>query len=125
MSLEFHYVHGRPMITAKLQKGENRARYFEFLIDSGSDYTLLPESDGILLGIEYAKLPSTITKVEIANLKFIETKKATVSITLGENTFSIPILIAKNGAERLLGRMGIFSKYDITFREERELVIFH
>jgi hypothetical protein len=51
------------MLTAKLQKGKNKARYFEFLIDSGADYTLISKSDAYLLGIEYEKIDTKELKL--------------------------------------------------------------
>lgn len=78
MQLKFAYAHGRPMMTAKLQKGKNKARYFEFLIDSGADFTLISQTDASLLGINYHELETKEIKVEVADLSFIHAKKTTV-----------------------------------------------
>lgn len=112
------------MMTAKLRRGKNKARYFEFLIDSGADFTLISQSDASLLGIDYDELKSKEIKVEVANLAFIHAKKTKVKITIGNEDFDIPILVAKEGVERLLGRSGIFSKFEITFKERVNLVLF-
>lgn len=125
MSLKFTYVHGRPMLTAKLQKDTNTGRYFDFLIDSGADYTLISKFDACLLGIEYENLTESEIKVEVANASFINTKKTSINIFLGNEEFSMPILIAQEEVERLLGRKGIFSKFNITFKEYLNMVIFN
>ena len=111
-------------MTAKLKKGKNRARYFEFIIDSGADFTLISQTDASLLGIDYRDLKTKEIKVEVANLSFIHAKRTTVKCTIGNNDFSIPILIAKEEVERLLGRKGVFSNFEITFKEREQYVLF-
>ena len=41
---------------AKLRVKKSKARYFEFLIDSGADYTLISKTDAYVLGIDYKKI---------------------------------------------------------------------
>lgn len=113
------------MLTAKLQKGKNKARYFEFLIDSGADYTLISKSDAYLLGIEYEKIDTKEIEIEVANLSFIHAKKSLVKITVGNHSFNTQILIAKEGVERLIGRKGLFTEFKITFKEKENTVIFN
>lgn len=112
------------MMTAKLRKGRNKARYFEFLIDSGADYTLISQSDASLLGIDYSELKTQEIKVEVANLACIHAKKTKVTLTIGNHDFTISILIAKEEVERLLGRKDVFSEFKITFKENSNFVIF-
>lgn len=124
MPLEFGYIQGRPMMTAKLQEGKNRARYFEFLIDTGADYTLISKSDAQLLGIDYLKLETQEITVEVANLSVIHAKRAQVKMTLDNEEFTVPVLIAKENVERLLGRKGIFDAFDVLFQEKLGRVTF-
>ncbi len=112
------------MLMAKLKKDSGRARYFEFLIDSGADFTLISKSDAYLLGIDYSELKTKEIKVEVANLAFIHAKKTNLHIEISEKIFTIPVLIAKEEVERLLGRKGVFENFDITFKEQEEHVLF-
>lgn len=124
MPLKFPYIQGRPMLMAKLRHGKNRARYFEFLIDSGAGVTLISKADAFLLGIDYSKLPGKEVRVEVANLTFIHAKQIRLTLTIEGQDFSIPVMIAKEEVERLLGRKGIFENFDITFKELEKEVIF-
>ena len=124
MQHKFPYINNRPKLLAKLREGKGKARYFEFIIDSGADYTLIANSNAIILGIEYNKLKTKETKVEVANLAFIHAKQTTLTITIENNSFNIPVLVAKEEVECLLGRKGIFDKFDITFQERQKQVIF-
>jgi len=112
------------MIMAKLGLSKNKSRYFRLLIDSGADYTLISKSDAAVLGLNYKNINTKEIKVEIANLAFIHTKKSHLTITIEDNSFKIPVLIAKEEVECLLGRKGIFDKFDILFREKEGQVIF-
>lgn len=113
------------MLMAKLRKENGKARYFEFLIDSGADYTLISRSDGLILDIDYNELQTKEIKVEVANLNFIHTKEVKLFITIEDKDFAIPVLIAKEEVECLLGRKGIFEHFDITFQESQQQVIFN
>ena len=109
---------------AKLRKGGGRARYFEFLVDSGADFTMISKSYASLLGVEYDKIKSAEIKVEVANLAFIHAKKTTFILTIEGNDFSVPVLIANEEVECLLGRKGVFEIFDITFQEKQQHLVF-
>lgn len=111
------------MLTAKLGKTKNSSRYFEFLIDSGSDYTIIPQSDAAILGIDYEKLRSKEIIVEAANLSKIHGKETKMNIAIREYSFVIPVLITKEEVDRLIGRKGVFTHFDITFRENAGIVV--
>ncbi len=100
------------------------ARYFEFLVDSGADYTLISKSNAVLLGIDVDNLKKNKTKVEIANLKFINVYKVFLTITIGSINLKIPIMIADGEVECLLGRKGIFDVFDVLFQEQRQKLVF-
>ena len=112
------------MLMAKLRHEDGKARYFEFLIDSGADFTMIPRSYASILGIQYKKLLGKEVKVEVANLTYIYAKRTTLFLTLADNNLVIPALIANNEAECLLGRKGLFENFDIIFQENKKLVIF-
>lgn len=116
------YIKGRPLLTAKLTY-QNQSRYFEFLVDSGADFTLISKSYAALLGIYVDNLQAEITEVEIANLTFVKTYKLNVKITLRDEVFILPILIANEEVECLLGRKGVFEYFDVLFQEKKQLLV--
>lgn len=122
--LTFTYIKNRPMLMAKLGKDKTSARYFEFLIDSGADYTLIPKSAATILGIDYNKIPNQKTKIETANLQSIQAKKIKLFFIINDIKFKIPVLISEEEGECLLGRKGIFENFNITFKEKDQEVIF-
>ena len=124
MQYKFPYIDGYPMIMAKLRKENCKARYFEFLIDSGADFTMISKSYAAVLGLEYAKIKNTEIKVEVANLTFIQAKRTTLILTIEGNDLAIPVLIANEDVECLLGRKGFFENFDILFQENQQQVIF-
>ena len=124
LRFEFPYIRGRPLVTAKLRYGRERARYFSFLVDTGADYTLISKSNAVLLGIDLAKLKKEKTKVELANLSFIEAYRVRLEITLGDLNFKIPVLVADEEVECLLGRKGVFDKFDVLFKERERILVF-
>lgn len=109
---------------AKLRKHKGKARFFEFLIDTGADYTLISQYDAALLGIDYKKLKQKEIQVEVANLAFIHTKKMSLILTLEEDDISIPVLISKENVASLMGRKGIFEHFDVLFQERNAQVVF-
>lgn len=109
---------------AKLRKPNGKARYFELLIDTGADYTLISQYDAELLGLRYKAIKQKEIKVEVANLAFIRTKKVSLLLTIEGYDFTIPVLIAREGVESLLGRKGIFEHFEVIFQEYNEQVVF-
>ena len=112
------------MLMAKLGKDKTSARYFEFLIDSGSDYTLIPKSAATLIGIDYNHIPKQKTKVETANLQSINAKRTELHLDIRGEQLKIPVLVCEEEVECLLGRKGVFENFDITFQERAQQVIF-
>lgn len=112
------------MVTVQLKASQGKARYFEMLIDSGADYTLIPKTDALLLGIDYNSIDSQEIKVEVANLAFIHTKRTNIILTIHDIEISIPVLIAKEEVECLLGRKGVFDVFDVIFQESKNQVVF-
>ena len=112
------------MIMATICQPNGRARYFEFLIDTGADYTLISRYDAALLGIDYAEIAKEETKVEAANLSFLHTKKVNLIINIEKEALTVTVLIAKEDAEALLGREGVFKQYDVLFQKNYQQVVF-
>lgn len=93
------------------------------LVDSGADYTLIAQSDASLLGIDYQKIKSVEMKVEVANLAVIHAKKTEIQLRIDTIELEIPILIAKEEVECLLGRKGFFYRFNILFQEQKNKVV--
>lgn len=111
------------MLTAKLRYRKN-AKYFQFLIDTGADYTIIPKSDAYLLGVHYEDIKQKEIKLEAANLTLIKAKKVSLVLTIDQYNIAIPVLIAKNNVEPVLGRKGLFEHFDILFQERQQQVVF-
>lgn len=97
-------------------------RFFEFLIDSGADYTIIPRSDALIIGLEYPKISGKEIKIQTANLSYMHAKEVKLYMTFRDYIFTIPVLIAKEEVDRLLGRKGFFNKFEITFNEHASVV---
>lgn len=122
--VKFPYIKGRPRITARLFLRKKKFRYLELLIDSGADYTMISKQDASVLGIVYKKIKQPETRIEVANLTPLKAKRISLKIIIGEELFTIPVLVADGVVESLLGRKGIFEYFDITFRERNNEVVF-
>lgn len=112
------------MIMAKLRNGNNRARYFEFLVDTGADFTLISRYDAQLLGLVYNKMKQKEIKVEVADLTFIRAKKVSLVMSIEGHDFKIPVLVAKKSVESLIGRKGLFDNFDVIFKEREQQIVF-
>jgi len=122
--LELAYIRERPMLMAKLGLPGERGRYFELLIDSGADHTLISRSDAMIFGLDYDKLTTKEMELEAANQTKILARKVTLQITLNDEDLLIPVFISKVEVQPLLGRKGVFDRYDVIFKEREQKVIF-
>lgn len=113
------------MLMAKIRKQDGNARFFEFLIDSGADYTLISRYSAQLLGIHYKDIQAEETQVEVANLALIHTKKVQLILTIESHDINIPVLIANENVSPILGRKGIFENFDVLFQERDKQVVFY
>ncbi len=123
-TFKFPYIKGEPKLMAKLAFLPGKSRYFEFLIDSGADYTLISQVDTFKLGLEYEKIESEEIKVIMANLSSIHAKMAPFILTIEGKEFHIPVFVAKEEVKPLLGRKSIFENFDVIFQEREQLVVF-
>lgn len=109
---------------AKLGLPGKKQRYFEFLIDSGADFSIIANSDAEYLGISYKDIKSEETNVEVANLTFIKTKKVTMKLTIENISLNIPVLVANQEVECLLGRECVFHSFDVLIQQLDKQVVF-
>lgn len=122
--LELPYINGRPALMARLGVPGKKGRIFELLIDSGADRTLISKSDAMIFGLDYDKLVTEEEEIDAANDTKFLAKKVRLLITINDEEFMAPVFIAKNQVQPLLGRKGVFDRYEIIFREREEMVIF-
>lgn len=123
MQHEFPYIHGRPRITAKFGKNKDELHFVDFLVDTGADYTMMSKFDAEAIGVNYEKIKGREIVLEAANMTSIRGKETRLIMSLRDMTFSIPAIITKGENERVLGRIGFFDKFDVTFRQKSGMVV--
>jgi hypothetical protein len=124
MTMCFRYLGAnRPMpkIPVKLRY-KNREISVTALIDSGADYTFIPEDIADILEITYKRGDERIITGIDKELKCIETRLTLIIEKDGEK-HEVPItaIIPKYSAKKvgvLLGRQGFFENFNITFCEK-------
>lgn len=112
----------RPVAKVYLLRFEKEWVAEYFYVDSGADYTLIPYRMGQFLGLE--SLASEIK--EIGGIGgVIAVRFAVVPMRIEEHRFDCPIAWAQ--IERvpfLLGRVGVFDYFDITFQQRKKKILF-
>ena len=85
---------------------------FQFLLDSGADFTLVPRHVAGLVGIDLRKTPSTRTfGVEGKGIRVF---LGQITIKLGPELFPIRCFFSeRDDTPFLLGRVDVFSKFKI------------
>jgi predicted aspartyl protease len=112
------------MIVARLKTPHGIGRFFEFLIDSGADYSVISKADAHTLGIDLKVIHGEEVSIELADLHVLKTIKIHLLMTINGTELEVPVLIAEENVECLLGRKGIFDRFEIVFREKEQEVIF-
>lgn len=98
-------------------------KMFDFLVDSGADFSVLPRSFSKEIGVDLSECRvSTTMGVEGSGTKIYHSK---IDIRIG--AFMKPIHCGFASHDRippLLGRLDIFSNFNITFHAERNSILF-
>lgn len=123
-SIKFPYIKGKPSLTARVETPHGSGRFIRFLIDSGADYSVISKIDAMSIGINVDTLRGEGTEVEYANRESIKGEKVQLSITLGDEKIDALFIVAYESGEALLGRKGIFDKFDVLFQEKDQMVTF-
>ncbi len=123
MQHEFPYIHGRPRITAKLGKNKDELHFIDFLVDTGADYTMMSRFDAAAIGVDYEDIKAKEIVLEAANMTTIRGKETRLIMDIRDITFSIPVIITKGENERVLGRIGFFDRFDVTFKQKHGSII--
>lgn len=122
--LKYAYRKGRPYITVRVKKPDSDYKYVKFLVDTGTDRTLISRSTGLLLGIDYDALGSKITSLEVANLSSLQVKEAQIVMDFDGEEIKVTVWVADQYLEDLLGRKGVFEHFDVLFQEADQQVTF-
>lgn len=96
---------------------------FQFLLDSGADFTLLPRHVADLVGINLRKSP--LAKTFGVEGKGVHVFVSRITIKIGPEVFPIRCFFSeRDDAPFLLGRMDLFSKFKIEFDPKRKKIRF-
>ena len=94
-----------------------------FLLDTGSDFTTMPFAMAEELGVDIESAPEiTVTGIKGEGVK---ARLAEVSVRIGEVEVQLPCLYCmKDNTPYLLGRMGLFQRFNIAFDNRRKRIVF-
>jgi len=108
----------RPIIPVSI-KYKGRSVYYEALIDSGADFTILPLGLAEILNIEYSKSKEILfTGVDEGILKGIISN---VNIEIAGSKYETSIVFAQiSGTIGILGQIGFFDKFVVKFDLQKE-----
>ncbi len=129
MQVEFPFVRERANIVKSILRPLARVVFNEevpqwMYIDSGADVTLLPRSVGELLGFEIRR-GEEIKEVKGLGNSRIPIVVRRVSMKVGEKKFEARVAWSlTEDVPLVLGRLDVFNKFDILFKEREEKVVF-
>ncbi len=113
----------RPVANIKLQTRKGKWIKYEPFIDSGADITIIPYSVGKYLGFEIDE--NNLVHFHGVAGKQVPTILTRVKMKIGEIGLEPRVAWALiEEAPPLLGRLDIFDKFNITFKEKEGKIIF-
>lgn len=108
-----------PAATIILRTIEGEELQVVALIDSGATVSAIPKNVAPLLGIDYKK-GKQLRIYGIGN-KRVTAWQHDVSIKLGGNIITLPVaFLDDTSLPRILGRAGLFEKFSIIFKEDKQ-----
>lgn len=111
-----------PIIPIQIKTKEG-FQFYDFLVDSGADFTLLPYSLAKLIGINLKKTKKAMTQG--IEGKGIITFQSSITIKIGKWEDTIRCAFASHDhIPLLLGRLDVFSIYNITFHARKQAILF-
>jgi hypothetical protein len=129
MQIEFPFVREKANIVKSILRPLARVIFNEevpqwMYVDSGADVTLLPRSVGELLGFEIYK-GEEIKEVKGLGNSRIPIVVRRVSMKIGDKEFEARVAWSlTEDVPLVLGRLDVFNKFDILFKEREEKVVF-
>ncbi len=113
----------RPIADIHLQTRKGRWIKYEAFIDSGADITIIPYSVGRYLGFEMKE--ENLVSFQGVTGKGVPTILTKVKMRIGDVELEPRVAWALiEDAPPLLGRLDIFDKFNITFKEKEGKIIF-
>jgi predicted aspartyl protease len=97
-------------------------RTFNFVVDSGADYTVLPGSFAEELGVDLTEAP----RMDLCGVAGIDVpaRLADITFRIGDSDVTVPCLFSSNqDTPYLLGRMGFFSRFNVLFDNRRKMIV--
>jgi hypothetical protein len=111
----------RPIAKVQLQGDEGWVSEFIY-VDSGADFTLIPYKLGRFLGFKH--IDEEIHEIQGVS-GAVPVIFKTVNMRLGEYIFKVKIAWSQlEEVPLLLGRLGVFDRFDVTFRQKDKKVLF-
>ncbi|MEW6619896.1 MAG: retropepsin-like aspartic protease [bacterium] len=98
---------------------------YRFLLDTGADCTMMPSSSAEDLGIDLEQCP--IDRSYGIEGDGVKVYLSPITVKIGSHNLTIKCLFSeKENTPYLLGRMDIFSHFNITFdNEQKKLILTH
>ena len=94
-------------------------------VDSGADITLLPKTVGELVGLK-RETDEESTSIRGIGKSHIEVLVRRVTMTIGSSRFSARVAWSLvEDVPMLLGRLDVFPRFNILFRERKGIVTFY
>lgn len=97
-------------------------RRFRFFLDTGADFSMMPNSAAELLGLNLDEAQEReVTGIEGSK---VSVRLGSITLKMGVMEATIPCLFSSiESMPFLLGRMGIFDRFNIVFDNQRKRVI--
>ncbi len=95
---------------------------FRFVIDPGSDFSMMPLSQAERLGVDLRGAD----QVRVAGIEgvFQDAPVGDITLRIGQLEVQIPCLFSPNpSTPYLIGRMGFFSRFNVTFDNGRKRIV--
>lgn len=97
-------------------------RLFSFIVDSGADFTMMPRSVSEQLGINL----EAARELKVAGVEgtLISAWLSEIELNIGDSLLRLPCLFSsKEDTPYLLGRMGFFHRFNVTFDNRGKKII--
>jgi len=93
-----------------------------FLLDSGADFTILPRSAALQLGINLTgSREMIITGIEGAGVRAWLSE---ITVRMADSEMTLPCLFSSNEkTPYVLGRMGLFQRFNVAFDNRRKKIV--
>ena len=97
-------------------------RVFRFLVDTGSDFSMLPLTVADELGADVESAPEIA--VRGIGRSAVKGQLAEITLMIGDSQVQVPCIFShEEGTPFLLGRMGFFQRFNITFDNRRKKIV--